>query len=358
MDEDYIETFAPEEISTHIELSSRVDADHRVLVRIDSTSQADFQIIIVGYDYPSGFSILCGLLSAFGLDIREGEIHSFSKQSGKGMAGRIVDVLRVTPKEGEGFSEERQREFERELQTLADLLAAGSPAEARERLNRFLIERIEKMGEGLGGLIAPVELTFDNNISSDWTVMEVRSEDTFAFLYAISNALAMRGINIHKVKIRSEGGKAKDRFYIVNRWNRKIEDGRDQQRLQMAVSMIKEFTRFLPEAPDPAAALRHFDQFLDKLFELPEDAYPDRTIAYLASSNGMSMLAHLLGSSDFLWDDLLRIHFSELLPRLEEFSKAKLDHGAARKAVLQRELRDHLEQSSTLEEKKKILNAF
>jgi len=358
MDEDYFESFSPEEIAFHIKVSSQVDADHRVLVRIAPIQEHDFEVVIVGYDYPSGLSLLCGLLSAFGLNIRAGEIHSFSKQSGRGMAGRIVDVLRVSTKAGEEFDSARQKEFEQELQTLADLLASGSLTEARERLNRFLIERIEKMGEGLGGLGSPVNLTFDNTSSAQWTVMEVRSEDTFGFLYAISNALAMRGIYIHKVSIRSEAGEAKDKFFIVNRWNKKIEDPGDQQRLQMAVSMIKEFTRFLPEAPDPGAALRHFDQFLDKLIELAEDAYPDRAIAFLASNRGMSMLAHLLGSSDFLWDDLLLIHFSELLPVLEDFSTRELEPGASFREALRVKLRDGLEHVTTFEERKKVLNTF
>lgn len=358
MDADYFETFTPEQIATHIELSSRVDTDHKVVVRIASTEEGDFEIIIVGYDYLSGFSILCGLLSAFGLDIRTGEIHSSSRQAGSGTTGRIVDVLRVVPKPGEFFSEGRHREFESELQILVELLAAGSPAEARERLNRFLIGRVEKMDEGLQGLVSPLDLTFDNSISAQWTVMEVVSEDAFAFLYAVSNALAMRGINIYKVKIRSEGNRVQDRFFVVSRWGRKIEDPHDQQRLRIAVSMIKEFTRFLLEAPDPAGALRRFDQFLDKLFELPEESYPDRTIAFLASPEGMNMLAQLLGSSDFLWDDLLRIHFSELLPVLENFSKVRLRPGPAHKDGLRSELRSLLENLHSLEEKKKALNAF
>ena len=358
MDNDYFETFPPEQICSHIELSSRVDADHRVLVRIASTQERDFEITIVGYDYPSGFSILCGLLSAFGLDIRAGEIQSFSKESGTRAPGYIVDVLTVVPKPGEEFSDERRREFEIELQTLVGLLASGSPAEARERLNRFLIERIEKMDEELRGLVSRLDLAFDNSVSSQWTVMEARSEDAFAFLYAISNALAMRGINIYKVKIRSEGSRVEDRFFIADRWNRKIENPRDQQRLHMAVTMIKEFTRFLPEAPDPAGALRRFDQFLDKLFEMPEESYPDRTIAFLAGNDGMQMLAQLLGSSDFLWEDLLSIHFSDLLPGLEEFSKTKLQSGPVHKNALRRELHDRLEQSTSVEDKKKSLNAF
>ena len=71
------------------------------------------------------------------------------------------------------------------------------------RLYRFLTERIERMNEPLSGLLSPVTLTFDNEASADWTVMEVQSEDTFAFLYAVSNALSMRGIYISRVKIRS-----------------------------------------------------------------------------------------------------------------------------------------------------------
>ena len=145
------------------------------MLHIAAPNEGEFDIVIVGYDYPSGFSILCGLLSAFGLDIRAGEIYSFSKQSAKGSPGRIVDVLKVTLKPGEEFRRSQtDSNLSRNSGTLTELLASGSHAEARERLNRFLIESIEKMGEGLVGLVAPVDLTFDNQISSDWTLMEVR----------------------------------------------------------------------------------------------------------------------------------------------------------------------------------------
>jgi [glutamine synthetase] adenylyltransferase / [glutamine synthetase]-adenylyl-L-tyrosine phosphorylase len=359
LDEDYFETFSAEEISSHIRMSRRVDKDRRALLNVTPLPNNEFEITLVGYDYPSGFSILCGLLSSFGLDIRTGEIHSFSKQSPSGQPGRIVDVLKVGPNPAEAFDETRQTEFERELLALTDLLATGSLSEARERLNRTLIERVEKMGERLVGLTSPVDLSFDNSSSPDWTLLEAQTEDTFAFLYAISNALAMRGIYIHKVRIRSVGDRATDQFSIVNRWNRKIEDAREQQRLSMTVLLIKEFTRFLPEAPDPARALSHFDQFLDKLIEISEDKYPDSSIAFLASNEGMNMLAQLLGSSDFLWDDLLRIHFAELLPSLEEFGKTKLEPGPAFKARLQKELRNDLEQNVAAPvDQKKILNNF
>ena len=357
MDDDYFATFSPQEITTHIQMSCKLSRERPVQVQVTprpSGSGGEFEVVIVGFDYLSEFSIICGLLSAFGLDIRAGNIYSFAKTS-RPLPRKIVDVFAVGIKPGETFDEAKQREFEQELQTLARLLAAGSTDEARERLNRFVTERIEKMDAELSGLLSPVEIRFDNQLSPDWTVVEAHSEDTFGFLYAISNALAMRGTYIHKVKIRSIGHEVRDQFFIADRWGRKIEDRREQERLQMAVAMIKQFTRFLPEAPDPAKAMRHFDQFLDKA---AEEELPDRIISFLAGREGMNMLAHLLGSSDFLWNEFLRTHFTDLLPVLEAFNKPGLHPGASDKDSLRRELRTRLGQASTYREKKTVLNRF
>jgi glutamate-ammonia-ligase adenylyltransferase len=321
MDEDYFTTFAPEDIATHIRMSLALDAKNRVHVRVTprGSGEVEFEIVIVGFDYLSEFATFCGLLSAFGLDIRAGNIYSFARsQSSRSSPRKIVDVFIVGLKAGEVFDEGRQREFEQELQTLAQLLASGAMDQARERLNRFLTERIEKMNASLSGLQHPLAISFENAASAEWTLMEVRSEDSFALLYAISNALSMQGIYIHKVRIRSAGHEADDQFFIADRWGRKIQDPGQQERLRTAVAMIKQFTRFLPEAPDPAKAMRHFDQFLDKM---AEEGSPDHVMSFLARPDGMNRLAHLLGSSDYLWDEFLGIHFRELLALLEHLGQ-------------------------------------
>ncbi|MGH9853687.1 MAG: hypothetical protein ACREBD_27930, partial [Blastocatellia bacterium] len=371
MDEDYFAAFSPEEISTHIRMSCALDPEHPAQCHITSRREDEFDIIIVGFDYLSEFSIFCGLLSAFGLDIRAGNIYSFARRiteqekpqlrsarrsmkikASRPLPRKIVDVFNVRLKAGETFDEAKRREFDEELQTLVRLLASGSPEQARERLNRFLTERIERMNEQLAGLLSPVEVGFDNQLSSDWTVMNVYSEDAFAFLYAFSNALSLRGIYIHKVRIRSVGREAQDQFFIADRWGRKIEDEREQERLRTAVVLIKQFTRFLPEAPDPAKAMRHFDQFLDKI---AEERIPDRMVSFFAGREGMNLLAHLLGSSDFLWDDFLSLRFKDLLPILEDFTKTELRPG---KQSLWRRLAALVSPASTFEEKKKVLNRF
>jgi glutamate-ammonia-ligase adenylyltransferase len=65
----------------------------------------------------------------------------------------------------------------------------------------------------------------------------------------------------------------------------------------------------------------------------------------------MSKLANLLGSSDYLWDDFLRIHFMELLPMIEAPSSAP------GKDAMQVELRSVLE-GSPVGDRKAALNAF
>jgi glutamate-ammonia-ligase adenylyltransferase len=348
MEQSYLAAFPAEQIANHIRMAASLVENQRVRIQIAPVAGNEFDIVIVGYDYLGQFSIFCGLLSAFALDIRAGDIYSFSKQSS---SSRVVDVFRVALKPGERFDESRQREFAEELQTLAQLLAEGSTEEARARLNRFLTERIEKMNEPLSGLLAPVRLTFRNETSQDWTVMEVVSEDTFAFLYAVSNALSMRGIYISKVTIRSEGTQTRDQFFISNRWGKKIQEGPEQERLRLAVGMIKQFTHYLTEAPDPAKAMRHFDQFLDRIVEIGEDKFSDRTLSQLAASEGMSKLAQLLGSSDYLWNDFLSTHFMEWIPIIES------DSGPADKDTMRQELRAALERAP-VEERKTVLNAY
>jgi len=357
MDEDYFTTFSPEEIASHIRMSTGLDSKHRIQVRVTprTSSTAEFEIVIVGFDYLSEFSIFCGSLSAFGLDIQAGHIYSFARSTTSRSPRKIVDVFNVAVKSGEVFDATKQREFEQELQRLAHLLATGSVDEARERLNRFLTERIETMNEPLSGLGYPIEIRFDNDVSPDWTLMEARSQDAFALLYGISNALAMQGIYIHKVEIRRIGHEAIDHFFIADASGRKIQGATQQDRLRTAVAMIKQFTRFLPEAPDPAKAMRHFDQFLDKM---AEEQLPDRIMTFLARSEGMNLLAHLLGSSDYLWDDFLGIHFRNLVPFLERLAGQTGLPLASGRETLRRDLRDRLRAAATFDDKKIALNRF
>jgi glutamate-ammonia-ligase adenylyltransferase len=345
MEAEYFATFPPALVATHLRMLAELTPDVPVQMRIEPQENGEFEIVIVGFDHLGQFSMFCGLMSAFGLDIRAGDIYSFTRRS---QSSRVVDVFRVAPICAGTFEDVQQHEFANELLGFMRLLADGAIQDARTRLYRFLTERIEKLNEPLGGLLSPLTLVFDNQTRADRTVMKVLSEDTFAFLYAVSNALSMRGVYISSVRIRSADHHTHDEFVISDQSGSKIREGLEQERLTLAVRMIKQFTRFVTEAPDPAKAMHHFDQFLDKLVELGDGAFHDRALSLLSRSEGMSRLARLLGSSDDLWDNFLRIHFAELLPLIEK------DSVPSDRAMMQQELRTPLQQASDVEQRSMI----
>jgi glutamate-ammonia-ligase adenylyltransferase len=179
--------------------------------------------------------------------------------------------------------------------------------------------------------------------------MHVRGADTPGFLYALANALAMRAVYVQSVLIESVGDEVADRFAIARRDGRRLEDETEQETLRLAVALIKQFTHFLPWAPDPALALKGFDQFLDQLMSEGPEA-----LRLFASPQGLRELARLLGSSAFLWEDFLRRQLDNLRPVLEDWRHRPLRH----RPELARDLGERLRGGTAHEEQRRILNEF
>jgi glutamate-ammonia-ligase adenylyltransferase len=196
-----------------------------------------------------------------------------------------------------------------------------------------------------------VDVAFDNESSPSWTLLDVRGRDAPGFLYAFANALAIRGVYIHRVQIESRGSDVHDRFAVSDREGRKIESTADQQALRLAVVLIHQFTLFLAAAPDPGRALRSFDQLLDRLLA---GGASDEAMALFRSPEGLRQLARLLGSSAFLWEDFLRAQFEQLRPLLEEWSARPIPDRPA----LGSALRARLSGAASHEERRRRLNEY
>ena len=96
----------------------------------------------------------------------------------------------------------------------------------------------------------PVQIEIDNQVPA-WTRLTVVSEDTPAFLYALSTALSLQGVLIEHVRIRTVEGLIEDQVDLVDGTGRKIEDQDLLDRLRISVLLTKQFTYFLGKAPDP-----------------------------------------------------------------------------------------------------------
>ncbi len=377
MDQEYFRRFTPAAIAHHVRLAAQLTPEHPCEVSIIGQPDQHFELTLVAYDYFSEFAIICGLLSAFGLNIEEGQIYTFvegapaaasartalggssSRVKSKSRPGlsrkKIVDVFRVQPARGIPFGPEDHRRLIAELTRMIGLLDAGQVDEARQAVNRHLVEQLGRRRGSFSGLLHTVQITFDNSQSPTDTIMDIRSDDTPAFLYAFANALAMRNIYIAKAQFEIDDGKLHDRFYVRNRHGRKLIDPLDQQHLRLTAVLIKQFTHALTWAPDPAKALEAFDQFLDLTVQDTKGKEQAQALAFLGDKKTFPLLARLLGTSDFLWEDFLRRQHGNLLPLLQDYRDAPL---IKPQAALRKELDRVVNRTKTERARKDALNRF
>jgi [glutamine synthetase] adenylyltransferase / [glutamine synthetase]-adenylyl-L-tyrosine phosphorylase len=376
MDQEYFRRFEPPAIAEHVRLTARLTPEHLCEIAFAEQPDKRFEITIVAYDYFSEFATICGLLSAFGLNIEEGHIYTFAEKTAPqsvraGWTGygprvraknslgsgkkKIVDVFQVRPVSGTELGQEQQHQLADTLQSVITLLDTGQSEEARFAVNRRLVEQLGQRRASFSGLLHPVQITFDNSQSPTDTVMDIRSDDTPAFLYAFANALAMRNVYISKAQFDVEDGKIHDRFYVRNRHGQKLTDATDQQQLRLTAVLIKQFTHALTWAPDPTKALEAFDQFLDLTVQQAKGKAQQEALAFLSDKKTFPLLARLLGASDFLWEDFLRRQYNNLLPLLQDYGDAPL---ITPRAALRKELDRQVNRAKTDEARKAALNSF
>ena len=356
MDGEYFRRMPLQTIAQHVRMAVTLTPEHLCECSASELRDGHVVLTVVAYDYFAEFATICGLLSAFGLNIEEGQIYTFSEAVGSGPATKraygegmrqrpklrpglrrkkIVDVFRVQPIGGASFAPEDQSRFVAELCSLIALLDENQFEEARHTVNRHLVEHLGKRRGSFSGLLHPVQITFDNSQSPTDTIMDIRSDDTPAFLYAFANALAMRNVYISNARIDLESGKLHDRFAVRNRYGQKLTDPVEQQQLRLTAVLIKQFTHALTWAPDPTKALEAFDQFLDLTMQETKGKARDEALAFLSDKKTFPLLARLLGASDFLWEDFLRRQHDHLLPLLHDYRDAPLitPRAALRKAL-------------------------
>ncbi len=359
LDDDYFTLFTAAQIAAHLQLVAAIDDHHPLQVRVVPRSVGSAEILLVGYDLPGAFALITGTMAACGLNIRAGQVFSYKRGperltpwGGHTRGGLIVDLFTVDDDADRPFDASAQAAFAAYLTTLIQLQRQGKQQQARDTLNHRLIDAVRNSSRSFPGRLFPVDVRIDNTAAPDWTVVHITAEDTPGFLYSLSNALAMRDFYVYRVNIRSVQGKVQDELCLGRRHGGKITSDEGQQELRLIVVLIKQFTHFLTAAPDPAMALQHFDQFLDRL---AANTSLGVNLDWLREARILQALATMLGSSDFLWEDFLRMQHANLLPVLKEMHAT--DHPLDATTLWQR-LREGLQAADTPATRKAALNTF
>jgi glutamate-ammonia-ligase adenylyltransferase len=372
MEPSYAKTFSEEEIACHVALLKELSDDNIVDVEACPLDDGSWRVTVVGFDMRGDLSMICGLLFVYGFNIVDGNVFTAEqvaarsrsdvlagrrdkpagKSRSKVSARRFVDVFSVSPPLDDVLPEVWTR-YKRDLTELFLLCANDNQRAAQGTLAKRVAGALREIPETDTSLYS-VEIEIDNESSEKSTVLDIYAEDTKGFLYEFCNALAISKVDINRMIVGTDGNRVHDVLFVTDAAGKKITDAEQLKGLRSAVVLIKHFTHLLPRSPNPESALLHFQDFLEQLFQQPDWL---EELASLERSDVLDALARLLGVSNFLWEDFLRLQHENLFPVVRDIeSLAERKSKRELETDLALELKNAEEGES--QERRRVLNAF
>ena len=381
----YFQKFSPAQIAEHLRHLSDLSYQSPVAVSFEEQPEAPaIACTIYAFDYPYGLALITGVLAATGFSIRQGEVFTYDKtddpQSHRRRSlyspkprNRVHKSLsrRLTIDHFVGIPdpnlplESWENDFTQQITAVLKFVESGQPEalnQARQRVNESVVRRLEGLHLLQSKVLYPITIEIDGGHSdpshlSDKgsTRLKIVSQDTPAFLYSLSTALSLNGLSIEHVHIHTDGDCIEDVIDLVETaTGRPIAEEETLNRLKLSVLLTKHFTHFLANAPDSYSALNRFEYLLVDVLKHPESAH---WAERLSDPETLSALAQLLGTSDYMWEDFIRLQYENLLPLLP---KQRCTEGAplSDPTTLAQRLRDALDVEDSFEGWKRALNTF
>jgi len=158
------------------------------------------EVIIVTLDVPGLFTTIAGVMAGHGINILEAQIYTLRN-------GMAVDILQVDSPSHGLCCDEDWDEIEHDLVKYL---------QNRNGLSDFVKQRRKSMqfAELKATPDVPPLVSVTNDVSHDYTVVDITTKDKVGLLYSISYTLNRLGLYIGVAKITTQGKQAGDTFYV------------------------------------------------------------------------------------------------------------------------------------------------
>jgi [protein-PII] uridylyltransferase len=204
----YLLTMNAEQVARHIEMVAGLK--DRVAVVSHRPRGGLQELSFCTQDQPYRLSQLCGVLTINDFNILEA--YAFTRKD-----GTVIDVFGVEDiagDDGRGDFEARvkavQEDTESAIRGTLNLDKATERHAVKWRRRRRM--RIP----------APANVKFENDLSDDFTIIDVFADDAPGLLFKITRALSREGLVIGRAHISTEADRAIDSFYVVDNSARKV----------------------------------------------------------------------------------------------------------------------------------------
>ena len=223
MPDRYFISTAESDIPRHFELMEKFRG-RKAEVAIEHFPERDCtSVVVCSQDRPGLFASITGVFTALSLDILNARIFTATD-------GRILDIFRISHcgRPDIVTAEAKWNKFRVTLEAVLDgrldvvkLVESSKPA-------LWLQKHAPKVS---------TVVNIDNDISDDFTVIEIFTEDRIGVLFTITYALHRLGLSIHVAKISTNVDQVADVFYVTDEGGGKVADA---SRLEMVGKVLRQ----------------------------------------------------------------------------------------------------------------------
>jgi glutamate-ammonia-ligase adenylyltransferase len=319
------------------------------------TNNNSFECISVSYDYEGLFIHTSGLLSAHALSIETGKIRTSYATEGRALA---INLITGTYQENSDTLQSINQailDVTDKIEFISKKLEENTDQSKKEAREIVLIEAARAMQVldlESEAVLSPVEFDIEA-LSENQFHVTVVSKDTVFFLFSLSTALGLNGLSINEINITTTKDEIRDELVVSSKSGKTQSEDQWKNQLSLSILLAKQFTFSLPQAPDPRKALSRFDELIEKFIQ---DSKENSFLEIISSPRIHKDLAKLLGTSDFIWEDFVRVQQDSIIPMIPQLNDNKLL--SLDPDDLEKELRQKISVEKTLEKKTEILNSF
>jgi [protein-PII] uridylyltransferase len=198
----------PEQIAAQIRLLHRLENEPIVMEIEHCTSQGFTNFTIATMDIPALFAKITGVMAANGINILGAQIHT-------GSNGKALDTLQVNSPQG--FVITDQNRWNRILTDMQSVIEGKVWV-------KNLVEKRKQAGftDTKQKPKFPTRVEIDNEVSVDYTVIDIYAHDKVGLLYSITATLSELGLYIGVSKISTKVDQVADVFYVRDIFGHKI----------------------------------------------------------------------------------------------------------------------------------------
>ncbi|TSK05893.1 MAG: [protein-PII] uridylyltransferase [Geobacter sp.] len=203
-------SYTPEVIAAHVRTLLEMPKTLLVLQLSHEVDKGFTNCTICTYDVPGLFSMITGVMAANGMNILGAQIHTNTNE-------KALDILQVNSPQGFVITEEnRWARFESDLRTVLEGKVRVGQLVAKRHRPSILTEKAKPT--------VPARVEIDNEVSSDYTVIDIYAHDKVGLLYSITSTLTRLGLYIGVSKISTKVDQVADVFYVKDIFGHKISD--------------------------------------------------------------------------------------------------------------------------------------